>query len=160
MPDGLKMRSPLMWVTKSPFCRPESAPTPEGATSHTSGVRLGVIPTCRVPRRSQRLVAGMFGFTRALARELGGRNITVNAVAPGFIDTDMTRALSDGQRQALLGQIPLATSVREFSDAGTPIVIADPEAPAAKAFQLAAANLVAAISLENLKAEKPVEISF
>ncbi len=60
----------------------------------------------------------------------------------------------------LLGQIPLATSVRETSDSGTPIVIADPEAPAAKAFQLAAANLAAAISLENLKAEKPVEIDF
>jgi len=51
--------------------------------------------------------AGMEGFTRALARELGGRNITVNCVAPGFIDTDMTRKLSDTQRQALLNQIPL-----------------------------------------------------
>jgi len=51
--------------------------------------------------------AGMIGFTRALARELGGRNITVNAVSPGFIDTDMTRALSDAQRESLLGQIPL-----------------------------------------------------
>lgn len=51
--------------------------------------------------------AGMIGFTRALARELGARNITVNAVAPGFVDTDMTRALADAQRDALLGQIPL-----------------------------------------------------
>ena len=51
--------------------------------------------------------AGLEGMTRALARELGSRNITVNCVAPGFIDTDMTRALSQQQQQALLGQIPL-----------------------------------------------------
>ena len=44
-------------------------------------------------------------MTRALARELGSRNITVNCVAPGFIDTDMTRALPDAAREALLGQI-------------------------------------------------------
>lgn len=51
--------------------------------------------------------AGAGGFSRALAREIGARNITVNCVAPGFIDTDMTRALNDGQREAMLGQIPL-----------------------------------------------------
>lgn len=51
--------------------------------------------------------AGIIGFTRSLAREVGSRNITVNAVAPGFIDTDMTRALTDAQRQGLLTQIPL-----------------------------------------------------
>jgi len=51
--------------------------------------------------------AGLEGFTRALAREVGSRAITVNAVAPGFIDTDMTRELPDAQREALLTQIPL-----------------------------------------------------
>jgi 3-oxoacyl-[acyl-carrier protein] reductase len=51
--------------------------------------------------------AGAIGFTKALAREVGSRAITVNAVAPGFIDTDMTRELSESQRQALLTQIPL-----------------------------------------------------
>jgi 3-oxoacyl-[acyl-carrier protein] reductase len=51
--------------------------------------------------------AGVAGMTRALARELGSRNITVNCVAPGFIDTDMTRALPESQTQALMGQIPL-----------------------------------------------------
>lgn len=51
--------------------------------------------------------AGMEGFTRALAREVGSRSITVNAVAPGFIDTDMTKALNEGQRSAMLEQIPL-----------------------------------------------------
>ncbi len=51
--------------------------------------------------------AGVVGMARSLARELGSRNITVNCIAPGFIDTDMTRALSDEQRGGLLGQIPL-----------------------------------------------------
>ena len=51
--------------------------------------------------------AGVEGMTRALAREVGSRGITVNCVAPGFIDTDMTRALNEQQTQALLGQIPL-----------------------------------------------------
>jgi 3-oxoacyl-[acyl-carrier protein] reductase len=52
--------------------------------------------------------AGMFGFTKSLAQEVGSRGITVNAVAPGFIDTDMTRELPDQQRDALLAAIPLA----------------------------------------------------
>jgi 3-oxoacyl-[acyl-carrier protein] reductase len=52
--------------------------------------------------------AGIFGFTKALAREVGSRGITVNAVAPGFIDTDMTRELPEAQRDALLGEIPLS----------------------------------------------------
>ena len=51
--------------------------------------------------------AGVAGMTRALARELGSRNITVNCVAPGFIETDMTAALPEAQQQALLSQIPL-----------------------------------------------------
>ncbi|MEO4046423.1 3-oxoacyl-ACP reductase FabG [Pseudomonas sp. CAU 1711] len=51
--------------------------------------------------------AGLEGFSRALAREVGSRSITVNSVAPGFIDTDMTRELSDAQREAMLTQIPL-----------------------------------------------------
>lgn len=51
--------------------------------------------------------AGAEGFARALARELGSRSVTVNCVAPGFIDTDMTRELSDEQRELMLGNIPL-----------------------------------------------------
>ena len=51
--------------------------------------------------------AGVVGFTKSLAREVGSRAITVNAVAPGFVDTDMTRALTEAQRKAMLAQIPL-----------------------------------------------------
>ncbi|ODJ92806.1 3-oxoacyl-ACP reductase FabG [Pseudomonas viridiflava] len=51
--------------------------------------------------------AGLEGFSRALAREVGSRAVTVNSVAPGFIDTDMTRELPEAQREALLTQIPL-----------------------------------------------------
>ena len=51
--------------------------------------------------------AGVAGMTRALARELGSRNITVNCIAPGFIETDMTASLSEEQQKLLLGQIPL-----------------------------------------------------
>jgi len=51
--------------------------------------------------------AGVVGMAKSLARELGSRNITVNCVAPGFIDTDMTRALTEAQKNALLAQIPL-----------------------------------------------------
>jgi 3-oxoacyl-[acyl-carrier protein] reductase len=52
--------------------------------------------------------AALVGFTKSLAQELGSRNITVNCVAPGFIDTDMTKALPDAAREALVGRIPLA----------------------------------------------------
>jgi 3-oxoacyl-[acyl-carrier protein] reductase len=51
--------------------------------------------------------AGIIAFSKSLAREIGSRGITVNVVAPGFIDTDMTRALPEEQRNALLGQIAL-----------------------------------------------------
>ena len=51
--------------------------------------------------------AGIIGFSKSLAREVGSRNITVNVVAPGFIDTDMTRVLADEQRQTMLVQVPL-----------------------------------------------------
>jgi 3-oxoacyl-[acyl-carrier protein] reductase len=51
--------------------------------------------------------AGIIGFTKSLAREVGSRNITANTVAPGFIDTDMTKALNDAQREAMLANVPL-----------------------------------------------------
>ena len=51
--------------------------------------------------------SGMIGFSKSLAKEIGSRNITVNVVAPGFIDTDMTRILPEAQKAALLGNIPL-----------------------------------------------------
>ncbi len=51
--------------------------------------------------------AGMIGFTKSLAREVGSRGITVNVIAPGFIDTDMTRSLNDAQRAGLSAQVPL-----------------------------------------------------
>jgi 3-oxoacyl-[acyl-carrier protein] reductase len=51
--------------------------------------------------------AGMVGFSKSLAREIGSRGITVNVVAPGFIDTDMTKNLPEGQRAAMLSQVPL-----------------------------------------------------
>lgn len=65
--------------------------------------------------------AGVIGFSKSLAREVGSRGITVNVVAPGFIDTDMTRALPEAQRDALLGQIPLARlgSAAEIANAVT-----------------------------------------
>ncbi|MEE4541380.1 3-oxoacyl-[acyl-carrier-protein] reductase [Streptomyces sp. V4-01] len=56
--------------------------------------------------------AGLIGFARSLARELGSRNITFNVVAPGFVDTDMTRALSEEQRAGIVAQVPLGRYAR------------------------------------------------
>ena len=68
--------------------------------------------------------AGLEGMTRALARELGSRNITVNCVAPGFVDTDMTRALTQQQTQALLGQIALGRLGHTAEVAGAVLFLA------------------------------------
>lgn len=62
--------------------------------------------------------AGMIGFTKSLAKELGSRNIQVNAVAPGFVETDMTQKLTDEQRKALAEQIPLKRTARPEEIAG------------------------------------------
>jgi 3-oxoacyl-[acyl-carrier protein] reductase len=70
--------------------------------------------------------AGVVGMTKSLARELGSRNITVNCVAPGFIDTDMTRALSEEQRATLLTQIPLGRLGQASEVAGAVAFLASP----------------------------------
>ena len=72
--------------------------------------------------------AGMIGFSKSLAREIGSRNITVNCVAPGFIDTDMTRDLDATQRAALIGQIPLARLGAVEDIAGAVAFLAGPAA--------------------------------
>lgn len=72
--------------------------------------------------------AGLAGMTRALARELGSRNITVNCVAPGFIETDMTAHLSQEQQQALLGQIPLGHLGQPSDVAHAVAYLASPQA--------------------------------
>ncbi len=72
--------------------------------------------------------AGVAGMTRALARELGSRNITVNCVAPGFIETDMTAALADDQQKALLTQIPLGHLGKPSDIAHAVAYLASPEA--------------------------------
>ncbi len=72
--------------------------------------------------------AGVAGMTRALARELGSRGITVNCVAPGFIETDMTAALPEDQQKALLGQIPLGHLGKPADIAHAVAFLASPEA--------------------------------
>jgi 3-oxoacyl-[acyl-carrier protein] reductase len=72
--------------------------------------------------------AGIIGFSKSLAREVGSRGITVNTVAPGFIDTDMTRALGDEQRQALIQQIPLSRLGTVDDIAQTVLFLASPSA--------------------------------
>jgi 3-oxoacyl-[acyl-carrier protein] reductase len=72
--------------------------------------------------------AGVAGMSMALARELGSRNITVNCVAPGFIATDMTDALADTARNALLGQIPLGRLGTTEEVAGAVVFLASPQA--------------------------------
>lgn len=70
--------------------------------------------------------AGVAGMSRSLARELGSRNITVNCVAPGFIDTDMTKALDEKQKESLLGGIPLGRLGRPEDIAAAVAFLASP----------------------------------
>jgi len=72
--------------------------------------------------------AGIIGFTRSLAREVGSRNITVNAVAPGYIDTDMTRGLPDAARESLLAQVPLGRLGQSDDIAHAVVFLASPHA--------------------------------
>jgi 3-oxoacyl-[acyl-carrier protein] reductase len=72
--------------------------------------------------------AGIAGMARALAQEIASRNITVNCVAPGFIDTDMTRALNEQQREAILGRIPLARLGKPEDVAAAVVFLASPQA--------------------------------
>lgn len=72
--------------------------------------------------------AGMIGFSKSLAREIGSRNITVNCVSPGFIDTDMTKALTEEQRKTLVGQIPLGRLGEAGDVAAAVVFLASPGA--------------------------------
>jgi 3-oxoacyl-[acyl-carrier protein] reductase len=72
--------------------------------------------------------AGIIGFSKSLAREIGSRNITVNVVAPGFIDTDMTRVLPEDQRAAMLSQVPLGRLGEGTDIAAAVVFLASPAA--------------------------------
>jgi 3-oxoacyl-[acyl-carrier protein] reductase len=72
--------------------------------------------------------AGMMGFTKSLAREVGSRGITVNCVAPGLIDTDMTRAISEAQQQTILSAVPLGRFGQPQEIADTVVFLASPGA--------------------------------
>jgi len=72
--------------------------------------------------------AALVGFTKSLAQEVGSRNITVNCVAPGFVDTDMTRALADAQREKLLERIPLGRLGSPEDIANAVVFLASPQA--------------------------------
>lgn len=72
--------------------------------------------------------AGLVGFARSVARELGSRNITCNVVAPGFVDTDMTKALTDEQREAIVQQVPLGRYARTEEIASSVRFLASDEA--------------------------------
>ena len=72
--------------------------------------------------------AALIGFTKSLAQEVGSRNITVNCIAPGFIDTDMTRTLADAQRERLLERIPLGRLGSPEDIAYTALFLASREA--------------------------------
>ncbi|MGH8327030.1 MAG: 3-oxoacyl-ACP reductase family protein, partial [Steroidobacteraceae bacterium] len=72
--------------------------------------------------------AGMLGFTKSLAKEVASRGITVNAIAPGFIETDMTRAMSEAQRAALAAQIPMERLGTAEDVAAAVLFLASPQA--------------------------------
>ncbi|MGH8870256.1 MAG: beta-ketoacyl-ACP reductase [Actinomycetes bacterium] len=72
--------------------------------------------------------AGLVGLARSIARELGSRGITANVVAPGFVDTDMTRALGEDRKAEILGQVPLGRYATPEEVAGTVLFLASPAA--------------------------------
>jgi len=82
----------------------------------------------RLRRGRMVFISSVVGLARSLARELGSRNITVNVVAPGFVDTDMTAALPDDRKAAILGQVPLGRLATADEVAATVAFLAGPDA--------------------------------